>query len=130
MTTGTVISNDFDSLIAKVITVGDDRAEAIALETDALLLKACQAVEAFAQMTAVIEMDRSGMAAAFATGAGHRRHGQGDRRLEHGDQPLAPQEPDGEHPDADRPAPARGQALRGNDGAGFGFGRCISGLVR
>jgi acetyl/propionyl-CoA carboxylase alpha subunit/acetyl-CoA carboxylase carboxyltransferase component len=30
VTTGTTISNDFDSLIAKVITVGDDRAEAIA----------------------------------------------------------------------------------------------------
>lgn len=30
VTTGTVISNDFDSLIAKVITVGEDRAEAIA----------------------------------------------------------------------------------------------------
>ncbi len=48
-------------------------AEAIALETDALLLKACQAVEAFAQMPAVIEMDRSGMAAAFATGAAARQ---------------------------------------------------------
>jgi signal transduction histidine kinase len=48
-------------------------AEAIALETDALLLKARQAVEAYAQMPAVIEMDRAGMAAAFATGAAARQ---------------------------------------------------------
>jgi signal transduction histidine kinase len=48
-------------------------AEAIALETDALLLKARQAVEAFAQMPAVVEMDRAGMAAAFATGAAARQ---------------------------------------------------------
>jgi len=48
-------------------------AEAIALETDALLLKAQQAVEAFAHMPAVIEMDRAGMAEAFATGAAARQ---------------------------------------------------------
>ncbi len=48
-------------------------AEAIALETDALLLKAQQAVEAFAQMPAVVEMDRAGMAEAFATGAAARQ---------------------------------------------------------
>jgi signal transduction histidine kinase len=48
-------------------------AEAIALETDALLLKARQAVEAYAQMPAVIDMDRAGMAAAFATGAAARQ---------------------------------------------------------
>jgi len=48
-------------------------AEAIALETDALLLKARQAVEAFAQMPAVIAMDRAGMEEAFATGAAARQ---------------------------------------------------------
>lgn len=48
-------------------------AEAIALETDALLLKARQAVEAFAQMPAVIEMDLAGMEEAFATGAAARQ---------------------------------------------------------
>ncbi len=48
-------------------------AEAIALETDALLLKARQAVEVFAQMPAVIEMDLAGMEEAFATGAAARQ---------------------------------------------------------
>lgn len=48
-------------------------AEAIALETDALLLKARQAVEAFAQMPAVIDMDQAGMKEAFATGAAARQ---------------------------------------------------------
>jgi hypothetical protein len=40
-------------------------AEAIALETNALLLKAQQAVEAFAQMPAVIDMDLAGMETAY-----------------------------------------------------------------
>jgi signal transduction histidine kinase len=48
-------------------------AEAIALETDALLLKAQQAVEAFARMPAVVEMDRAGMAQAFGMGAAARQ---------------------------------------------------------
>ncbi|HFD38589.1 MAG TPA: GAF domain-containing protein [Anaerolineae bacterium] len=48
-------------------------AEAIALETDALLLKARQAVEAFARMPAVVEMDLPGMEEAFATGAAARQ---------------------------------------------------------
>jgi C4-dicarboxylate-specific signal transduction histidine kinase len=48
-------------------------AEAIALETDALLLKAQQAVEAFAQMPAVTEMDLAGMEEAFGTGAAARQ---------------------------------------------------------
>ena len=48
-------------------------AEAIALETDALLLKAQQAVEAFAQMPAVTEMDLAGMQDAFGTGAAARQ---------------------------------------------------------
>jgi signal transduction histidine kinase len=48
-------------------------AEAIALETDALLLKAQQAVEAFAQMPAVMEMDLAGMEEAFGTGAAARQ---------------------------------------------------------
>lgn len=48
-------------------------AEAIALETDALLLKAQQAVEAFARMPAVVEMDLGGMEKAFGTGAAARQ---------------------------------------------------------
>lgn len=48
-------------------------AEAIALETDALLLKARQAVEAFAQMPVVVEMDLAGMEEAFGTGAAARQ---------------------------------------------------------
>jgi signal transduction histidine kinase len=48
-------------------------AEAIALETDALLLKAQQAVETFAQLPAVVEMDLVGMEEAFATGAAARQ---------------------------------------------------------
>ncbi|MGD2207325.1 MAG: GAF domain-containing protein [Anaerolineae bacterium] len=48
-------------------------AEAIALETDALLLKARQAVEAFAQMPVVIEMDLAGMEEAFGMGAAARQ---------------------------------------------------------
>ncbi len=48
-------------------------AEAIALETDALLLKAEQAVEAFAEMPAVREMDLEGMAEAFGMGAAARQ---------------------------------------------------------
>jgi signal transduction histidine kinase len=48
-------------------------AETIALETDALLLKAQQAVEAFAQMPAVVEMDAAGMAQAFGMGAAARQ---------------------------------------------------------
>jgi signal transduction histidine kinase len=48
-------------------------AEAIALETDALLLKARQAVEAFAQMPAVRDMDLVGMEEAFGVGAAARQ---------------------------------------------------------
>jgi signal transduction histidine kinase len=48
-------------------------AEAIALETNALLLKAQQAVEAFAQMPAVIDMDLAGMETAFGMGAKARQ---------------------------------------------------------
>jgi signal transduction histidine kinase len=48
-------------------------AEAIALETDALLLKARQAVQAFAQMSAVKDMDVAGMEEAFGTGAAARQ---------------------------------------------------------
>jgi signal transduction histidine kinase len=48
-------------------------AEVIALETDALLLKAQQAVEAFAQMPAVVDMDRAGMETAFGMGAKARQ---------------------------------------------------------
>ncbi|HSJ58796.1 MAG TPA: cache domain-containing protein, partial [Anaerolineae bacterium] len=44
-------------------------AEAIALETDALLIKARQAVEAFARLPAVIDADVAGMAEAFSMGA-------------------------------------------------------------
>ncbi len=48
-------------------------AEAIALETDALLLKAQQAVIEFAQMPVVIHSDVEGMAEAFAIGAAARQ---------------------------------------------------------
>jgi signal transduction histidine kinase len=48
-------------------------AEAIALETDALLLKAQQAVEAFARMPSVLDMDVAGMKEAFAMGAAARQ---------------------------------------------------------
>ncbi len=48
-------------------------AEAIALETDALLQKAQQAVVEFARMPAVIEMDVEGMSEAFSTGAAARQ---------------------------------------------------------
>ncbi|GEM_PF-1503100 len=46
---------------------------AIALETDSMLLKARDAVEAFSQVPAVIEADPAGMASAFTAGAAARQ---------------------------------------------------------
>ena len=48
-------------------------ARAIALETDDMLLKAKEAVKAFAEMPAIIQADSVGMARLFAAGAAARQ---------------------------------------------------------
>jgi signal transduction histidine kinase len=60
-------------LRADVIRSDLSLARAIALETDALLLRAKEAAIAFAQMPAVVKADPQGMAAVFSAGAAARQ---------------------------------------------------------
>jgi hypothetical protein len=66
-------NNTSQRLRADVAVADLSLARAIALETDAMLLKAKDAVEAFAKVLAVIQADPPGMESAFTAGATARQ---------------------------------------------------------